>query len=124
MGITVGALVDDPDLQERRERIYVIDPRAGVTGYVDKMFLPAYDAKGKTDVHPETDFENRARVFDLCGARVGVLFCWEVHSGILWQAIARAQPEFVVSMIKFGVVGPGRRGRGERRIGRDGLWLR
>ncbi len=108
MGIAFGALVEDRSLGERRERIYVVDPEKGVTGYVDKMTLPAYDhvdAKGKTRVYPETDLNNRAQAFYVKGARVGILFCWEVYSSYIWHAIARAQPDFVLSMIKFGVRG-------------------
>lgn len=108
MGITVGALVDDRGLKERRERIYVIDPQAGMTGFADKVTLPAYDhvdAKGKTRVYPETDLNNRAMAFPCKGARISILFCWEVYSSFIWHAIARAQPDFVVSMVKFGVKG-------------------
>ncbi len=108
MAIATGALIDDPDLGERRERIYVIDPERGVTGYADKMTLPAYDhvdAKGKTMVYPETVLANRAQAFYAKGARVSILFCWEVFSSYIWHAIAQAQPDFVLSMIKFGVRG-------------------
>lgn len=108
MGITVGSLIDDPILQERRERIFVIDPVDGCTGFADKMTLPAYDhidAKGRTRVSPELDMSLRAQAFPLLGARVSILFCWEVFSSFLWHAISRAQPDFVVSMIKFGVRG-------------------
>lgn len=108
VGITVGSLIDCPVLGQRRERIYIIDPNEGVTGYSDKMMLPAYDhidAKGKTRVHPENTLENRAQAFNLMGSRVSILFCWEVYSSYIWHAISRAQPDFVVSMIKFGVRG-------------------
>ncbi len=106
-GITVGALIDDADLGERRERIYVIEPD-GMRGFVDKTMLPAYDhidANGKTRVSPEWNLEHRAQAFPLMGARVSILFCWEVYSSYIWHAISRAQPDFVVSMIKFGVRG-------------------
>jgi len=108
MGITVGAVVRCSITNENRERIWVIDPKLGVTGHVDKMMLPAYDhvdAGGRADVFPEQNLENRAQAFECMGARVGVLFCWEVFSGYIWHALSRAQPDFVVSMIKFGVNG-------------------
>lgn len=133
VGITVGALVEDPDLRQIRERIYVIDPNAGVTGHSDKMMLPAYDhidAKGKTRVTPEDNLENRAKAFDLMGARVSILFCWEVYSSYIWHAISRAQPDFVVSMVKFGVKGWPKKEKinGESCVtgfgfGDDGGWL-
>lgn len=118
-GIAVGAVVDDPKLGERRERIFIIDPTLGTTGYVDKMMLPGYDhvdAKGRIQITPESNFANRAQAFDLCGARVGVLFCWEVYSSFLWHAIAEAQPDFVVSMVKFGVNGWPAKGKGGTKV--------
>lgn len=133
VGITIGALIDDPETRQRRERIYVIDRGEGMTGYVDKMMLPAYDhinAHGKTRVFPEPLLEMRSWAFPLCGARVGVLFCWEVYSSFLWHAIARAQPDFVVSMIKFGVRGWPQKAKvnGESVVtgfgfGNDGGWI-
>lgn len=108
MGITVGAVIRDPKSNENRERIWVIDPTLGVTGYADKMMLPAYDhvdAGGRAEVFPEQNMENRAQAFECMGARVSILFCWEVFSSYIWHAISRAQPDMVVSMIKFGVNG-------------------
>lgn len=108
MAIATGALIDDPALGERRERIYVVDPDRGMTGFADKMTLPAYDhvdAKGKTMVYPETVLANRAQAFYAKGARVSILFCWEVFSSYIWHAISQSQPDFVLSMIKFGVRG-------------------
>lgn len=134
MGITVGALCDDPALGERRERIWVIDPEKGVTGFADKMTLPAYDhidAKGRTRVYPEQDMNNRAQAFECMGARVSILFCWEVYSSFIWHAIARAQPDFTISMIKFGVCGwpqKAKDGEGQSIVtgfgfGKDGGWV-
>lgn len=132
-GIITGALIDDASLRQRRERIYVIDPVDGVTGHVDKMTLPAYDhinAKGKTRVHPETDMSTRAQAFELCGSRVSILFCWEVYSSFIWHAIARAQPDWVASMIKFGVCGWPQKAKVEGEsvvtgfgFGSDGGWV-
>ncbi len=132
-GICVGAVIDCPDLRERRERIYVIDPKQGVTGFADKMTLPAYDhidAKGKTKIWPETNMENRSMVFDIKGARVGILFCWEAFSSYIWHAMSRAQPDFVASMIKFGVNGWPQKAKDEDKqsivtgfgFGDDGGW--
>jgi hypothetical protein len=133
VGITVGSLIDDPDLRQRRERIYVIDPLDGVTGFADKMMLPAYDhidAKGKTMVTPENDMSKRAKAFDIMGARVSILFCWEVYSSAIWHAIARAQPDFVASMIKFGVNGWPQKAKVDGQsvvtgfgFGNDGGWI-
>jgi len=107
-GILVGSLIDDPVLNERRERIYVIDPDTDSVGYVDKVTLPAYDhvdAKGRTRVYPETDLNNRAQAFPCKGSRVAILFCWESFSSYIWHAIARSQADWVASMVKFGVCG-------------------
>jgi len=71
VGIVGGGLVDDPILNERRERIYVIDPERGISGFNDKFALPAYDhidAKGQTKVFPETNLNNRAVAHECCGA--------------------------------------------------------
>lgn len=108
MGITVGAIVKDEAIGENRERVWVIDPEKGVTGRADKIMLPAYDhvdAGGAAQVFPEQVLENRAQAFECKGARISVLFCWEAFSSFIWHAISRAQPDFVVSMIKFGVCG-------------------
>lgn len=108
MGITVGAVIRDPVSGENRERIWVIDPNDGVTGYSDKTMLPAYDhvdANGNAEIFPEQNLENRAQAFDCMGARVSILFCWEAFSGYLWHAISRAQPDMCISMIKFGING-------------------
>lgn len=134
-GIIVGALVHDRVLNQNRERAYVIDPSSGVVGYFDKIMLPAYDhieAKGITRVSPETDLENRAKAVEVKGLRVSVLFCWEVYSNYIWHAITRAQPDAVVSMIKFGIKGWPRKGKdpetGQSLVlgfgfGDDGGWL-
>lgn len=134
MGIMVGALVNDERIRQHRERIYAVDPAAGVVGFVDKMMLPAYDhidAKGLTRVVPESDFRKRAVAFEVMGARIGVLFCWEVYSDYIWHAIASAEPDFVVSMIKFGVQGWPSKGQDDSGnavvkgfgYGNDGGWV-
>ena len=87
------------------ERIWFLDPEKGLQGHITKFALPRYDhvkAKGYGDITPETNFENRFRVFTLKGARVAGMFCWEVYSNILWTGLALAQPDLVVSLIKFG----------------------
>lgn len=135
-GIAVGAVVDDPDLKVRRERIFIIDPDKGVMGWADKMMLPAYDHIDAVDslprenqigIQPESDYSARAQAFTVCGANVSILFCWEVFSSFLWNAIARAQPDFVVSMIKFGVRGwPSKKKRDKVEgfgFGGDGGWV-
>lgn len=133
MGIATGALIDDPVLGERRERIFVVDPEEGCTGYVDKVTLPAYDhvdAKGKTMVYPENNIENRAQAFRVKGARVGILFCWEAYSNYIWHALSRAQPDMVLSMIKFGVKGWPQKAKVDGQsvvtgfgFGKDGGWF-
>lgn len=135
MAIAIGAVVDCPELNERRERIYVVDPDRGMTGYSDKFALPAYDdyrALGKPRLYPELNLENRAKAFYARGAYVGLLFCWEVYSNYVWHALCRAQPDMVLSMIKFGVKGWPSKGKdpntGESTVegfgfGGDGGWI-
>ena len=135
MGIATGGLIDDPELGERRERIYVVDPIEGMTGFADKVTLPAYDhvdAKGRTRVYPEYNIENRAKAFWVKGARVSILFCWEAYSSYIWHAISRAQPDMVLSMIKFGVRGWPQKAKDEATkesivtgfgFGDDGGWM-
>lgn len=135
VGICTGALIDDPVLNERRERIYVIDPEKGVTGFNDKFALPAYDhvdAGGLTKVFPETNLANRAVAHECCGARLGILFCWESHGFEIWQALHRARPDTIISMIKFGVSSWPQKEKTEKGesivtgfgYGDDGDWIR
>ena len=108
VGICVGGLVDDPVLNERRERIYVIDPELGISGYNDKFALPAYDhvdAGGLTKVFPETNLQNRAVSHKCMGANIGIIFCWESLGHEIWHAISRGRPDYVICQIKFGVCG-------------------
>jgi hypothetical protein len=108
IGVAAGALIKDEQLNQVRERIYIIDPDNGVTGYYDKMMLPAYDhinAKGKMRVTPETIFSARRKKSYIKGALVSVLFCWEVWSNFIWHELCLAQPDFLINMIKFGVSG-------------------
>lgn len=108
MAIAIGALIMDENVGERRERIYLIDPDNGLQGYQDKWALPAYDhinAGGLTQVSPELNMGNRSVSFELKGAKVSVFFCWEVHAPVTWFALSRANPDIVLSMIKFGVCG-------------------
>jgi len=135
MGIAVGALVNCNATGQVRERIYVIDPEHGVTGQFDKMMLPAYDhidAGGITGVTPEDNYDNRAQIAVVKGARVSVIFCWEAYSNYIWHAITKAQPDIVLSMIKFGVCGWPKKGKdpktGGSRVtgfgfGADGGWI-
>lgn len=105
-GIIVGVLVQDDSLGQIRERAYLIEPHTGVVGSFDKIFLPAYDhinASGLMRVSPEEDMSLRARTYEICGAKVSVLFCWEVFSNHLWHALRSAEPDFLVNMVKFGI---------------------
>lgn len=108
MGIAIGALIDDPILNERRERIFLIDPERGLTAHWDKWALPAYDhvkAKGRTAVFPETDMSKRCITGYVKGAQISAFFCWEVHAPMTWFILSRAKPDFVITQIKFGVKG-------------------
>lgn len=134
-GIAFGAVIDDPLLKQRRERIFVVDPARGVTGTFDKMMLPAYDhidAKSEIAISPETVFKKRARSAYVKGAEVTILFCWEVWSNFIWHALAKADADFVLSMIKFGIAGYPTKGKDDQGracvtgfgYGDDGGWLR
>jgi len=129
--IATGAVIDDPELEERRERIYIIDGSDWVSFY-DKMFLPAYDhieAKSPLAIHPERSFKKRAHIAEVKGARISVIFCWEIFSNYLWHTISRAQPDFVLSMIKFGACGWPKKKAGDSifeqqfGFGADGGWI-
>lgn len=134
VGIITGALIDDPILNERRERIYVIDPEKGITGYNDKFALPAYDhidAHGTTKVFPETNLSSRAVAHELMGSRVSIIFCWESVGAHIWHAISRAQPDWCASLIKFGINGWPQKDKNDDKesvvtgfgFGADGGWL-
>jgi len=134
-GIAFGAVIDDPLLRQRRERIFVVDPTRGVTGTFDKMMLPAYDhidAKSEIAISPETSFAKRARTAHVKGAEVTILFCWEVWSNYIWHALAQSNADIVLSMIKFGIAGYPTKGKDEQGracvkgfgYGADGGWLR
>ena len=134
-GIAFGSVIDDPLLQQRRERIFVVDPERGVTGTFDKMMLPAYDhidAKSEIAIYPETSFAKRAKTAHVKGADVTILFCWEVWSNYIWHALAQSNADIVLSMIKFGIAGYPIKGKDERGracvngfgFGDDGGWLR
>lgn len=134
-GIIFGALVWDNYWGENRERIYGIDPNKGRIGHFDKIHLPAYDhigAGGKTRVSPERSLETRSTPMEILGARISVLFCWEVFSSYIWHAIARGNPDMVVSCIKFGIRGWPKKDRDVEKgqslitgfgFGGDGGWL-
>ena len=134
VGICTGSLIDDPDLNERRERIYVIDPDRGMTGFSDKCALPGddlIDAKGKTKVYPETDISKRAVTHYCKGVQLGILFCWEFGMNFVWHAICRSQPDIVISMVKFGKNGYPLKSKNEQKesivtgfgFGPDGGWM-
>jgi hypothetical protein len=133
-GIAFGAVVfeSNGDARMKRERVYVVDC-GEVKGYWDKMFLPAYDhidVKGSIGITPCSSFEERMKTAEVQGARVNVLFCWEVFSNYLWHVLARSEPDIVLSMIKFGICGWPRKGMDEQSVfgrgfgyGSDGGWL-
>lgn len=93
---------------KNRQRIWFMDHRAGgIVGKITKFALPSYthvEAGGSYQIHPETDLRNRIGSFELRGAKVAGLFCWEVFSDFLWFAMGLDEPDFVVSMIKFGAM--------------------
>ncbi len=105
MAMTLGVV--EREKGRNYERIWFLDPEKGYQGQVTKFALPRYDhvnARGYGHIVPETNFENRFKIFHLKGARVTGMFCWEVYSNILWTGLALAQPDFVVSLIKFGTM--------------------
>lgn len=118
MTLAIGALIKDEKLKQVRERIYLISNNGTVAGHYDKMILPAYDIAGLTDVYPETDFAERAKVCEVDGLRLSIMFCWEVYSNYIWHALARAQPDMLLEMIKFGVCGWPQKGK-DAKTGKD-----
>lgn len=88
------------------ERLWFLDPReGGLLGKITKFALPAYslaEAGGTYETYPETDWRNRSVIFNMRGAKVAGMFCWEVFSDFLWFTLGRREPDVVFSLIKFG----------------------
>lgn len=103
--LVVGVLEAFPK-SFNKEAIWFIDEGGEFLGALYKIALPRYDhvcTKGYGNVEPETEWENRFKVFELRGLRVSGMFCWEVFSDILWSGLALLKPDIVFSLIKFGV---------------------
>lgn len=85
--------------------IWFINEDGEYLGRVRKFALPKYDhivTNGFGQVTPETDLFNRFKLFEICGAHVSAIFCWEVYSDILWTGLGIMKPDLIFSMIKFG----------------------
>lgn len=101
----VTGVVERED-ERNYERLWFIDPReGGLLGKITKFALPSYSlakAGGTYQTYPETDFRNRSVIFNMRGAKIAGMFCWEVFSDFLWFALGRREPDVVFSLIKFG----------------------
>jgi len=88
-----------------RTAMWFINEDGDFQGRLCKFALPRYDhvdTHGFGQVTPETDFENRFKVFKLQGLYVSGLFCWEVYSDVLWTGLGIMKPDLVFNLIKFG----------------------
>ncbi|MFW6272196.1 MAG: nitrilase-related carbon-nitrogen hydrolase [bacterium] len=88
-----------------RTAIWFIDENGEFQGRLFKFALPRYDhvdTHGFGEVTPETDFENRFKVFTIQGMAVTGIFCWEVYSDVLWTGLGIIKPDLVFNLIKFG----------------------
>lgn len=88
-----------------RSAIWFINEMGEYLGRVCKFALPRYDhveTKGFGNVTPETDLENRFKVFKLHNLMVSAIFCWEVYSDLLWAGLSILKPDVIFSLIKFG----------------------
>ena len=103
-GMAVGVQQRDDD-GTNRTAIWFINEDGEYLGRVCKFALPRYDhvgTNGAGEVTPETDFENRFKVFKIHNLVVSAIFCWEVYSDILWTGLGIMKPDLIFSMIKFG----------------------
>jgi len=104
MAMVVGVV--EAEDEKNWERLWFIDPReGGLLGKITKFALPSYSlakAGGTYQAYPEIDLRKRAVAFEMRGAKVSGMFCWEVFSDFLWFALGRAEPDIVASLIKFG----------------------
>jgi hypothetical protein len=102
--LVVGVQERNPD-NSNSTAIWFINEEGDFMGRVRKFALPRYDhvdTGGFGNVTPETDFENRFKVFKLQKMYVSAMFCWEVYSDILWTGLGILKPDLIFSMIKFG----------------------
>lgn len=102
----VTGLVQRDDDGKNREVIWFINERGEYLGRVVKFALPRYDhvcTSGYGDIVPETDFDQRFKTFEMQGAHVSAMFCWEAFSDLLWTGLGLVKPDVVFSMIKFGI---------------------
>lgn len=102
--MAVGVQQKDKD-GSNRTAIWFINEKGEYLGRVLKFALPRYDhvaTKGFGQVSPETNLEERFKVFKFHDIYVTSIFCWEVYSDILWTGLGILKPDIVFSQIKFG----------------------
>lgn len=102
--MVVGVQERDDD-DSNRSAIWFINEYGEYLGRVCKFALPRYDhvdTHGFGNVTPETDFENRFKIFKLHNLHVSAIFCWEVYSDILWTGLGIMKPDIIFNLIKFG----------------------
>lgn len=103
-GMAVGVQERDSD-GSNKTAIWFINEKGEYLGRLIKFALPRYDhinANGFGQVSPETNLENRFKVFKIHELYVTSIFCWEVYSDILWTGLGILKPDIVFSQIKFG----------------------
>lgn len=107
--IAIGACCKTAD-SGATEDLLIIDDQGQYLGHRSKYALPSYDdvrTNGHGALWPETDFNRRVAPIEVPKLRlkVGVCFCWEVFSQLLWPAYSLARVNLVIHPIKFSPTG-------------------
>jgi hypothetical protein len=92
--------------QGASEDLLYIDDDGKLLGYHSKYALPGYDdvrTKGHGKLWPEVDYKKRMTPIQApkLGLRMGSIFCWEVHSQMLWGAYSMQGVNLVNHVVKF-----------------------
>jgi hypothetical protein len=104
MALVVGVQQRDDD-GTNKSTIWFINELGEFQGRLCKFALPKYDhvaTKGFGNVTPETNFDNRFKLFKLHNMMCSAVFCWEAYSDILWTGLGIMKPDVIFNLIKFG----------------------